>query len=101
MMYLPSGDQSIGTDNESDSTNNCSSPVPFVGFWYVPHLLLRNAPKAMKRPSGDQIGLELSRAASNVRGDILSPSINQMSPPLPSWRCTARRLLSGASEGLR
>src|SRR5262245_11185105 len=47
-------------------------------------------------PSGDQIGIELCRAASNVRW-VSDPrgSMTQTSPPFPSWRCTAIRFVSG------
>src|SRR4029453_18666844 len=50
----------------------------------------------MRLPSGDQIGVELCRPASKVRW-VSDPrgSITQTSPPLPSWRCTAIRFVSG------
>ena len=72
-------------------------PVMSAAFAYTPHFPPRSDVNAMRRPSGDQIGEELSWAASNVKRDVVprDTSVTQMSPPASSCRCAATCVPSG------
>src|SRR5207253_3367227 len=74
-----------------------SLALPSTGFRYKPHLPLRLEANAILAPSGDHNGDELSWAASKVKRCIrpCAESKNQLSPPVPSWTCTATRFPSG------